>query len=178
MQPDTIKQHLRDHHKEYYGWALHCCGNDKDMVPDVLQTAYLKMLVKQTSFKERSAITTWAFAIIKNAARDAKRKGRKERSRIKGELHLVDEVYRPEAGKASDERVKEQFFAEGLALLTERQREILQLVFYHDLSLKEVGQILNISTGSVSRHYDRAKKHLVSWLRQKGITVNNYHGLI
>jgi RNA polymerase sigma-70 factor, ECF subfamily len=178
MRPGNIKQHLQDHHKEYYGWALHCCGPDKDIVPDVLQTAYLKMMEKQSSFREQSAFTTWAFAIIKNTARDAVKKGRKERSRIRGEHHLKDEVYSSEAGDVSDKRLKQQFFAEALHLLTERQREILQLVFYHDLSLKEAGQVLNISTGAVSKHYDRAKKRLVSWLHQKGININNYNGLI
>jgi RNA polymerase sigma factor (sigma-70 family) len=178
MQPDNIKQHLQDHHKEYYGWALHCCGPDKDIVPDVLQTAYLKMMEKQTDFKGQSAFTTWAFAIIKNTARDAAKKGRKERSIIRSDHHFMDEVYPSEAGDVSDERLKEQFFAEALRLLTERQKEILQLVFYHDLTLKEAGQVLSISTGAVSRHYDRAKKRLISWLHQKGITINNYNGLI
>jgi RNA polymerase sigma-70 factor (ECF subfamily) len=90
----------------------------------------------------------------------------------------MDKSYSLEAGDVSDERLKEQFFAEALRLLTERQREILQLVFYHDLSLKEAGEVLNISTGAVSKHYDRAKKRLVSWLHQKGININNYNGLI
>jgi RNA polymerase sigma-70 factor (ECF subfamily) len=178
MQPDHIKQHLQDHHQEYYGWALHCCGTDKHMVPDVLQTAYLKIMEKQTSFREQSAFMTWAFAIIRNTALDAARKGRKERSRITGDRHLMEEVYPSKAGDATDDRLKEQFFAEAMRLLTERQREIMQLVFYHDLSLKETGQVLNISTGAVSRQYDRAKKRLVGWLHQKGITIKNYNGLI
>jgi len=178
MQPDHIKKYLADHHKEYYGWAMHCCGPDKDIVPDVLQTAYLKIMEKQTMFREQAAFKTWAFVIIKNTALDAVKKRTKERSRIRSEHHLTGDVYVWEPGYLSDERLKEQFFAEGLRLLTERQREILQLVFYHDFSLKEAGQVLNISTGAVSRHYDRAKKRLVTWLHQKGITINNYNGII
>jgi RNA polymerase sigma factor (sigma-70 family) len=178
MQSDTIKGNLEILHKEYYGWALHCCGPDKELVQDVLQNAYLKMIEKRDSYKEQAQFKTWAFSVIKNTARDAIKKSRRERGRTRSEWQLTDEIERSEITDRSDEELKQQIFAEALRLLSERQRAIFQLVFYHDLSLKEVGQVLHISTGAVSRHYDRAKKKLVIWFNQKGITINNYNGLI
>jgi RNA polymerase sigma-70 factor, ECF subfamily len=178
MQPHTIKESLEAHHKEYYGWAIHCCGLDKDIAQDVLQNAYVKMIEKQTSYKEQASFKTWAFAIIRNTALDSIKKLRRERRRITAEGHLMDVIEHSEPTEPSDGKLKQQFFTQALLLLSERQREIFQLVFYHDLSLREAGEVLHISTGSASRHYDRAKKRLLIWLHQKGISINNYNGLI
>jgi RNA polymerase sigma-70 factor (ECF subfamily) len=178
MQPYTIKESLEAHHKECYGWAIHCCGLDKDMAQDVLQNAYLKIIEKQSSYKEQATFKTWAFAVIRNTALDAIKKSNRERRRISGEQHLTDAIEQQQPTDPADGRLKQQFFTEALLLLSERQREIFQLVFYHDLSLREAGQVLHISTGSASRHYDRAKKRLLTWLHQKGININNYNGLI
>jgi RNA polymerase sigma-70 factor (ECF subfamily) len=178
MKADTVKRNLEDNHSEYYSWALHCCGAEKALAQDVLQNAYLKIIEHQESYKGHSGFKTWAFAIIKNTARDAGKRLRKERWRFRFGLHLTDEMEKPRGIEPSDEKLRSQFFAEGLRLLSQRQRELFQLVFYHDLTLREAAKVLNISTGAASRHYDRAKKRLVTWFHQKGITINNYNELI
>jgi len=56
-----------------------------------------------------------------------------------------------------------------LTQLSDRQQQILQLVFYHDLSLNQAAEVLHLSQGSVRKHYDRAKKTLAAWFQKKGI---------
>src|SRR5262249_50274278 len=53
-----------------------------------------------------------------------------------------------------------------LARMPNRQREILQLVFYHELSLSEAAAVLGIGLGSTRRHYDRGKKKLRQLLEE------------
>ncbi len=43
MHHDNIKLQLEHLHKECYGWALHCCNQDKEMADDVVQASYLKI---------------------------------------------------------------------------------------------------------------------------------------
>ncbi len=50
--------------------------------------------------------------------------------------------------------------ARALGRLPLRQRQLLMLVFYHDLSIREAGAALDISLGSARTHYERGKRRL------------------
>jgi RNA polymerase sigma-70 factor (ECF subfamily) len=57
-----------------------------------------------------------------------------------------------------------------LGRLPARQREVLNLVFDHDLSLREAGETMGISVGSARTHYERGKRRLRELLEAKGDT--------
>jgi len=40
------------------------------------------------------------------------------------------------------------------------QREVMLMVFYHQLTIAESAEVLQISLGSARTHYDRGKKRL------------------
>jgi RNA polymerase sigma factor (sigma-70 family) len=54
-----------------------------------------------------------------------------------------------------------------LAKLPARQREVLHLVFYQDLTIEETAKILHISLGTARTHFERGKTRLRSLLAQK-----------
>lgn len=179
MHRGDIQTELELNHNDCYSWALHCCNGDRGMASDVLQTSYVKMLEKQNTFRGGSVFKTWAFIIIKNTAIDALRKRKKEDRLFQSEDNFPDAGYETNLEDKPGQKLKELFFKEALSQLSERQKEIMQLVFYHDLSLNETAEILNISQGSVRKHYDRAKKFLAVWFQQHGLITNNiYDGSI
>lgn len=179
MYYGEIKHELEQYHSDCYSWASHCCNHDLDMTSEVLQTAYLKILQKQNEFRGKSEFKTWAFIIIKNTSIDVLRKKKRELRFISNENNFPDKGYEPELENKFDQKLKDLFFAEALDRLSERQKEILQLIFYHDLSLNQAAKVLKISQGSVRKHYDRAKRSLALWFQQKGLTEKNiFNGLI
>ncbi len=54
-----------------------------------------------------------------------------------------------------------------LLALAPRQREVLELVLDHEFSLREAANVMGVSIGAASRHYDRAKRALSRVLAQE-----------
>ena len=161
MNGSELRAELERLHPESYGWALACCWRDAAEAESVLQTVYLRVLQGKARFDGRAKFKTWLFSVIRRTAADRRRRFLLRR------LGLAKyEIYQP-ADKNVDRpddvvyRSEVQILLLGaLAQLPERQRQTLQLVFYHDLSLEEAAGVMNVSIGSARTHYERGKKRL------------------
>lgn len=147
-------------HDDSFGWALSCCGwNDAD-AEDVLQTTYLKVVSGRARFGGRSAFRTWLFGVIRQTAREHRRRARShvERAERLGREPVEATVPRPDELTERAERAR--VLREVLAELPDRQREVLHLVFYQDLTIREAAEVLEVSLGTARIHYDRGKRRL------------------
>jgi len=156
-----IKSQLEQLHEESYGWTLNCCTGDSSCAEDVLQTVYLKILEGKARFDGKSTFKTWLFSVIRKTAADEHRRmmvrtlwfGASERNlELMAAPDDLDEIIEKEDMQARFQRALEE--------LPRRQREVLQLVFYHDSSLADAAVIMGISIGSARTHYERGKKQL------------------
>ncbi len=169
MKSAELRNELENCHRESYGWALMCCSRNRAEAENVLQTAYLKVLEGKARFDGRAAFKTWFFSVIRRTASDIRRREMLRR------LSLMKQQERaPAAASFSfDEAVYQSeiqsLFQQALLALPRRQQEVLQLVFYHDLSLAEVAEVLQVSIGSARTHYERGKKQLRRLMAEAGI---------
>ncbi|PYP87972.1 MAG: RNA polymerase [Blastocatellia bacterium AA13] len=170
MDDSELRTQLERHHAESYGWALGCCRRNPDDAESVLQSAYLKVLEGKARFDGRAAFKTWLFAVIRKTALDKRRKQFFRGIRFVSDTGASERVH---LGNMADEMVylaeMQSLFREALSHLPKRQREVLQLVFYHDLSLTEAATVMNVSVGSARTHYDRGKKALKTWLTESKV---------
>lgn len=162
--PETggvLKDEIERLHAASYAWALGCCRWNAEEAEEVLQTVYLKILEGRARFEGRSSLKTWLFAVIRRTAAEGRRRrwlralalGRWATARP-GPAPLPD----PEAQLKHAESSRALLAA--LRALSARQRDVLHLVFYQDLTIDEAALVLGIAGGTARRHYERGKELL------------------
>lgn len=156
-----VRAELERHHAESYGWALACCAQRREDAENVLQIAYLKVLSGRARFDGRARFKTWLFSVIRLTAAAERRTAWFHRLRVSEFFTL----YAPNRSEPDGEQLAalhqmQTNLRRALRKLPPRQREVLQLVFYHDLSIQEAARVMGIGVGSARRHYERGKKQL------------------
>ena len=162
MERAELECELERLHAACWGWALACCRRDRTVAEDVLLSAYLRILSGQARFDGRSPVRTWVFGVIRRTAMEELRRRRTRDAREPGDESDMALAADPAIGadvalENSGDRAE---LLAALGTLSERQREVLQLVFYHGMTIEEAAEVMQISLGSARTHYDRGKKAL------------------
>jgi RNA polymerase sigma factor (sigma-70 family) len=163
MRSKELEEWLERLHEESFGWALSCCSGERARAEDVLQSTYVRVIAGHAVYGGRSTFRTWLFGVIRRVAWEHNRRVRTERNRT---LRLDH----PDARVVADHRAgpgdldSSRTLKAGLAQLAERQREVLHLVFYQDMSIAEAAAVMEISVGSARTHYERGKARLKALL--------------
>ena len=164
MEPDRheLDRQLEEHHSASFGWALSCCRWNRTEAEDVLQTSYLKVLDGKAIYDGRSSFKTWLFGVVRRTAAEQRRR-RAIREMALGRWFAVLAGMQRNTGKPdqrlalSDDHTQ---LVNALRSLPRRQREVLELVFYQELTIRAAAEVLQISLGTARTHYERGKKRL------------------
>jgi RNA polymerase sigma-70 factor, ECF subfamily len=146
------------HHRAVYEVAYRVLG-DAEAAADAAQEAFMKAIAALGSFRKESSFRTWVLRIAANTARSA---GRKQTSRR--EVELQPGLERPDPGPDPAQeavgRAEAERAAQALALLPEKQRLAVSLRIYHDLSHREIAEVLGSSEGAARVNYHLGIKRL------------------
>jgi RNA polymerase sigma-70 factor (ECF subfamily) len=159
-----LEQQLEELHPLSFAWSLGLCGRDADDAQEVLQETYLKIFEGKARFDGRSTLKTWLFAVIRRTAATHRR------SRWLRNLRFVfQDVHAVADGNDSAERrvihsERTSALVRALSCLARRQREVIELVFYHELTIEEAAGVVGVSVGTARVHYHRAKQRLLAEL--------------
>ncbi len=159
-----VEQQLEALHSASFAWALGLCGRDVEDAQDVLQETYLKILEGKARFDGRSTLKTWLFAVIRRTAATRCRLGWVRELRF---IHR-DVSAVPDGHDSAERRVihseRTSALLAALNRLARRQREVIELVFYHDMTIEEAAAVAGVSVGTARVHYHRAKRRLLGVL--------------
>ena len=170
MNEPVLQGELERMHPESFSWALWCCNYRREEAEEVLQTTYLKILEGAAKFDGRSSQRTWLFAVIRRTAQE-----RRRRQWLRGHLFDRWQAIQPEPPSAPDpegaasEAESSRALLLALGELSTRQREILHLVFYRDMTVEEAASVLSISLGTARTHFERGKRQLRKMLDSSGV---------
>lgn len=159
MKRDEFEKELHENHKKSYQWALSICKNP-ELAEEILQESYLKALNSLDNFSSKSSFKTWLFSIIKNTSYDYFRKQSRRqeldedflRGEKKSKTASQERRFRQKGDKEAATYLLEQ--------LSKREREVIELVIYQGLKIKEAAEVMGVSLGSASSYLKRAKKSL------------------
>jgi RNA polymerase sigma factor (sigma-70 family) len=178
MDIAELKAELQQLHSASFGWALSCCGRDREEAEEVLQTVYLKILEGKAQFRGEASLKTWLFAVIRKTAMGERRKNLLRRLVLdRGSGHTAPAEVAEQPAAVFERSETQARFQTALRSLPARQREALHLVFYEDLTLREAADVMRVSIGSVRQHYERGKKRLRESLDQAEVAYGiNWRG--
>jgi len=153
------------HQTRVYRFVLRLVRNEAT-AEDVLSDVFLDVWRQGSRFNGRAAVSTWLLAIARFKAISAMRR------RIDAELDagmadtLPDPADDPEAALENKDRA--EVLRRGLAQLSPAHAEVIDLVYYHDKSVKEVAAIIGLSEATVKTRMFYARKNLAE-LVQNGV---------
>lgn len=154
----------RRHRRAAFLLALQLLGNHDDAM-DVAQDAMLRFFAKIHRFDPKRPVRPWLYRIVRNRVYDLHRRRKLRRH---DSLDYVDEEGRrfevadlevDLERDASRAQLRRHLWL-ALGELSERQREIMVLRDYQDLSYAEIAQALGIPIGTVMSRLHAARKRL------------------
>jgi len=121
------------------------------LAEDVLQETMIVVWKKAKTFKGKAKASTWILGIARNLALNVLRKV------MRGEP-LPDE--KAETADPSSQIETSVQVERALGTLPDHQREVMHLVFYEEMSLREAAEVLGIPEGTVKSRMHHARKAL------------------
>ena len=132
---------------------------------DLVQETFSKAYNNIHSFNERtsSSFKCWLYKIARNCQIDACRKNNRHQIALDSFSILGKTNVRPPFAALVQNEYKEQV-RKCIDDLSEMQREVLIMSYYHDLKYNQIAEILGCSLSAVKTHMSRAVMRLAQTL--------------
>ena len=155
------------HHTRVYRFVLRLIGNEA-LAEDVTSETFLCVWQQAERFAARSSFATWLLAIARNKAVTELRHRRElPPDDEEEEDETAEPAHDPEAAYAV--RHRRAVVRACLARLSREQRAIIDLVYYHEKSVQEVAQIMDIPRNTVKTRMFYARRKLSQLLVRRGV---------
>lgn len=154
------------HQVRVYRFVLRFVG-DPMVAEDLVNETFLEAWRQAGRFEARSTVSTWLLAIARFKALSVRRRRVCEEVELDMASGTADPADDPETalGRKDMGRVLRQC----LSALPACQAEVMDLVYYHEKSVKEVAAIVGIPENTVKTRMFGARKRLAVMLQAAGI---------
>lgn len=136
---------------------------EQGVAEEILQEVFVSVWEGAGRFRGQAKVSTWLYRIAHHRAVDWLRKRRPTLLEEDAQLPADDQ---PEAEALGSWRVDQVQAA--LAQLSPDHLAVLELVFFQELSYREVARIIGCPVGTVKSRVSYAKRHLSGVLRRMG----------
>jgi len=140
---------------------------DATTAEDLVSQVFLDVWRTAGQFQGRSQVSTWLLSIARFKALTAMRQRRFEDIDQEDVRQIPDDCDTPET--SLDRSDTSAILRACVQKLSPAHREIINLVYYHEKSVEEVGQIIGIPQSTVKTRMFYARKQLADLLRNCGV---------
>lgn len=163
-EPAAIDELVERWHSPLWRYIRRVLGDDA-LAEEVLQDAWLRILLGLDRLRDPSKLAPWIFSIARRATMDRLRQRYGEGSLIPIDEESLTAIEDSEIRFDEIENLQEAL--EDLPLV---EREALTLFYLRELDLGEVASVLEVPIGTVKSRLHRARKLLRERLEAKGVT--------
>lgn len=128
---------------------------NRETAEDIHVEVYTQVWKNAGTFQGKSRVKTWIFGIARNLAFNEMR-----REKIRRTQDLNETLGDEKTQRAYQDFAQQQHVQKAMSKVSVKHSEILDLVFYHDLSYQEISQLLNIPENTVKTRVYYAKAAL------------------
>jgi RNA polymerase sigma-70 factor, ECF subfamily len=161
----SMRQLYERHSTRVYRFARRL-GADHSAAEDLVSEVFLDVWRCGSTFAGRARVSTWLLAITRNKALDIIRRSPLKPFEQIESVTMEDETDGPEV--AVQKKQAASVLSGAFRNMSAADREIIDLVYYHESSINEVARILNIPKGTVKTRMFYARKRLSALLAQCG----------
>jgi RNA polymerase sigma-70 factor (ECF subfamily) len=150
------------HQTALYRW-LRRIVRDEALAEDLLSEVFLDVWRQATSFQARSSVSTWLLAIARHKALSARRR--------RVDVQLDEDVAASICDPADDPEIsllkknRGELLRQSMVNLSRKHREVLDLVYYHGKSVKEVAEITGVAEATVKTRMFHARRKLADLVK-------------
>jgi len=159
--------------RKIYSLASRFLSNRED-AEDATQEIFLKVYTKSHTFNGNSSFKTWLYSVALNSINDHRRKTRRKHTLIDEKIIDDEKANNVDYGNPHDpyETVhKNQFInllKTSMSKLPEKQRTVLMLKEYNDLTFEEIADVLRCPVSTVKSRLYKGLENLKLFLDGAG----------
>jgi RNA polymerase sigma factor (sigma-70 family) len=151
----------------------------REEAEEVAQDTFIKVYKSLNKFKGDSKFSTWIYRVAYNTCLDRLKKNKRQQYTV--EINEYTEHQIKTLDNALDkieEKEREQAMQDCLALLPSEDSFLLTLYYFEELSLEEIGKIVDLKPNNVKVKLFRSRKKLATVLRKKldNEIIESYEG--
>ena len=150
-------------HKKIY-FYMYRLLKDRETAEDIMVETYTEVWRGAKNFRGDSGVTTWIMSIARNLAMNHFKKVKTHDN--------IDDFPNLSIDPASNyERLdRNKALKKAMSVLSDKHREILDMVFFHDMNYQEVSEVLDIPVSTVKTRAFYAKDGLRHVLNHMGVS--------
>ena len=142
-------------------------GVDQATAEDLVSDVFLDVWRQAERFEFRSAVSTWLLGIARFKALSSTRKRRDTVDADDAMAEMADDADTPEI--VAQKTSKAEVMRACLNALSDDHREVIDLVYYHEKSIREVAEVVGVPENTVKTRMFHARKNLSELMRKAGI---------